>query len=253
MIVLTCISDTENPGYKLLLKSCEYFGLSLKTLYNEGGWKSHRLKDFHVNTYLRTLDPDEEVLFTDGYDTMFVSGEEEILKKYRSMGAPVVFSAETNCFPHAGHKLEYGIGESKFQYLNSGGYIGKVSALLNLFDKFDAMISSGAVSTDKYRMSNQYLWTKLYLINRESILLDYHCSIFQTFVNRTDILCDAQKRTNEIYFEEINTVLDDFYIENNTLYNKVTASNPCHLHFNGVLFKNLVSTGVLNDVMPWIE
>ncbi|WP_196939328.1 glycosyltransferase domain-containing protein [Sphingobacterium pedocola] len=251
MIVLTCISDMENPGYKLLLKSCDYFGLNLKTLYNEGGWKSHRLKDLHVNKYLKTLTPDEVVLFTDGYDTMFVSGEDEILKKYNAIGGSVVFSTEMNCFPHEAHKFEYGVGETKFQYLNSGGYIGTVSALLNLFDKFDTMISSGIVSDNNYRMSNQYLWTKLYLLNRKDIRLDYHCSIFQTFVNRIDILRKPQM--SNVYLEEINTVLDDFYIEKNRLYNVVTGSTPSHLHFNGVLFKNLIKTGVLDGIIPWKE
>lgn len=63
----------------------------------------------------------------------------------------------------------------------------------------------------------------------------------------------SQQVSGEIYLEEINAVLDDYYIEDNKLYNKVTGSNPSHLRFNGVLFKNLISTGVLNDVMPWKE
>ncbi len=251
MIVLTCISNMEHPGYKLLLQSCDYYGLNLKTLYNKGGWNSHRLKDFHVQNYLKTLDPDEIILFTDGYDTMFVSGEEEILKKYKAFGGTVVFSAETNCFPHEAHKIEYGIGETKFQYLNSGGYIGSVASLLKLFDKLELMVSAGDISESSYQMSNQFLWTKLYLLHRSEIRLDYHCNIFQTFVNRIDILHSHPATRNKLFFEEVNHVLEDFYIDKSRLYNEVTGSTPSHLHFNGVLFKNIIQTGLLNDIIPW--
>src|SRR5690606_24101257 len=101
---------------------------------------------------------------------------------YNAMGKPVTFSAETNCYPHEAHKMEYGVGETKFQYLNSGGYIGKVSSLLSLYDKLESIASSKVLLANRYHISNQFLWTELYLLNRKEILLDYQCSIFQTFV-----------------------------------------------------------------------
>lgn len=251
MVVLTCISDTEHLGYKLLKKSCDYYNLELKTLFHQSDWSSHRLKDSYVKTYLETLEPDEIILFTDGYDAMFVSSEKEILNKFYSFNRPVVFSAETNCYPYEGFKEQYGLGKTKFQYLNSGGYIGQASSLLKLYNKFDSIRSQKTVEMENYRWSNQFLWTMLYLGNREEICLDYNCSIFQTFVNRIDIFpLDPSQKTGVIH-KEVNRVLNDFYIENDRLYNKVTASCPIHLHFNGLLFKNILNTGILNELLPW--
>lgn len=254
MIVLTCISDFDHPGYNLLSSSCNYYGLRLKTLFHKSSWSSHRLKDNYVKRYLETLNPNEVILFTDGYDTMFASDEQEILNKYYSLDVPVVFSSEANCFPEESFKTEYGAGKTKFQYLNSGGYIGRVSKLLNLLDEFEFIKSTEILlEKDSYNWSNQFLWTKLYLLNRDKIALDYDCSIFQTFVNRIDIFNkDAQDRAR-LFLEEANNVLDDFYIEGGRLYNKLTNTKPSHLHFNGYLFKNIVNSGLLDEILPWVK
>lgn len=252
MIIITCISDNQHPGYKLLSASCDYYGLKLKTLIHRSGWSSHRLKDVYVRMYLETLDPDEVVLFTDGYDALFVSDEEEILNNYRSFGMPVVFSTEINCYPQQALSAEYGVGKTKFQYLNSGGYIGTVSALLNLFDKFESVVSAAfSPGKDSFLWSNQFVWTKIYLHNREEICLDCSCSIFQTFVNRIDIFGNVAQDKETLFNEEISRMLDDFYIENDRLYNKITNSRPSHLHFNGLLSKSLVNSSFLNTLLPW--
>lgn len=252
MIVLTCINDPEHEGYKLLAESCRHYKLNLKTLVHSSGWGSHRIKDVHVRKFLSSLDPNEIVFFTDGYDTLFVAGEKEILKKYYANGKSVLFSTETNCYPHEPFKELYGTGMTKFQYLNSGGYLGPAAELLDLHIQLESMATKRdpTEEEDIYHGSNQYLWTKIYLSNKNRIGLDYQCEIFQTFVNKLSFDAGEDRDVDTLLLEEINTVLSDFYILNKRLHNSITNTTPSHLHFNGVLFKNLPRSNILKEVMP---
>src|SRR3989304_3870108 len=100
MQVVTCVSSTDHIGYKWLLQaSCEYHGLQLTTLVHRGQWTSNRLKDELLRSHVATLDDDQIILGTDGYDTMLTCPADEILGKYAAFGKPIVYSAEPNCWP----------------------------------------------------------------------------------------------------------------------------------------------------------
>src|SRR5579872_2061479 len=123
MKVVTCISDAENYGFIHLLKgSCEYFGLPLVTLEHRGNWGSHRKKDAYLLEYLKDLPKHEIVLFSDGYDAMFMCSESEIMAKYRAMDRALIFTAEKNCWPYAELASEYPPSPTQFRYINCGGF-----------------------------------------------------------------------------------------------------------------------------------
>lgn len=52
-----------------------------------------------LHKYISSNNSDEIILFTNGYDTMFLCSGEEILLKYHKTNKKVLFSAEVNCWP----------------------------------------------------------------------------------------------------------------------------------------------------------
>jgi hypothetical protein len=239
-----------------LKKSCFLYNLNLETIFHEGSWNSHRLKDQYIEKFLSKIHPQEIIFFTDGYDTVFVTNEKEILGKYYALDSPVVFSTEVNCYPYSTFAYLYQ-GNRKFKYLNSGGYIGKAGDILQLYKSLKNLDLRQRISADgQYHWSNQYHWTKLYLYFDTCIKLDTDCSIFQTFANDLNFKPNSAVNDEErkrLIEEEISRILSDFELGNYRVFNKVTKSEPCHLHFNSIYLKNFMFSSSMESVLPWMK
>ncbi|TDB57957.1 glycosyltransferase domain-containing protein [Arundinibacter roseus] len=261
MIVLSCITNAQNKGYQQGLKaSCAFFNLEIETIVINGPWRSHRLKDQSIQRFLMRLNPEEIVLFTDGYDVVFVANEKEILEKYQKMNSPVVFSTEANCYPYSTFSYLYQDVSSKFRYLNSGGYIGTAGGILKLHAALkDIDVRQSLAADNTFQWSNQYHWTKLYLYIKNEIKLDTDCTIFQTFANDLSFIPDAANAhsDNQVRKQQIETeverIMEDFDFSGNRLINKVTESNPCHLHFNSIYLKDFIFSSKMKDLLPWMN
>lgn len=260
MIITTCISDEANLNYIQLLQSCIYFNLNIVPIVHRGDWHTHRLKDVYFYEFLKGLDFDDIVFFTDGYDAVFTANKVEILEKFYSFNADIVFSAEINCYPTSELEAYYTHNvRSKYKYLNSGGMIGKVGALVKVYEEYNNKFFIFSKNEDFF-WSNQYLWTKIFLENNYNIKLDYNCEIFQTFANsmdlfyllRDDTISDQRKR--EYIDEEIVNILNDFdFSDNGRLLNKQTLTKPCHLHFNSIFLKEMITSGSFYQLFPWVK
>lgn len=146
MKVVTVITDPDQRNYQRFLKvSCDYNGIDLITLVTKNRLKTNmvdrlmgrlwgrscgfQLKDEVLLEYLSGL-PDEEIMmFVDGYDTVFISGQDEILNKWQAFDHPLVFSAELNCHPDKSLMPHFSEMSGPARYLNGGAMIGRVDAL----------------------------------------------------------------------------------------------------------------------------
>lgn len=261
MKVITCISDVENPGYVYGLKaSCNYFGLDLITLVTKDNkWESHRNKDIKLFSALRNLAMDEIVLFTDGYDTLFIGNEEEILTRYKdAVGEKgILISGEKSCYPDTSLAFQFQDIPSDFKYINSGGIIGTVRTLLEALSEIEKIKIELVTNSDLFPYSNQYLWTLYYIKNQEKIVIDFQCKLFQTLTPKMSSVAflremedDIEKR-KEFAKREFDKVNEDFELTKNLgLYNKLTFENPVHLHFNSPLSK----FGMFQEpYLSWVE
>jgi len=82
------------------------------------------IKEGNVNT--------KYILFVDCWDFVFANSPKALMKKYLEeySDAPLVISAEKNCFP-ADLKDEYDkLSNAPYRYLNSGMIVGETEALL---------------------------------------------------------------------------------------------------------------------------
>lgn len=261
MKIITCITDTEHLGYKYVLKSsCDFFGLELITLIAEDKeWETHRNKDLELAKALTHIPDSELVLFTDGYDAMFIGNEKQIIEKYDKArkGNELLISAEKSCYPDTLLATQFPNTASEFKYLNSGGIMGTAKTIKIALDELDKIKQDLRKETDLFVHSNQYLWTLYFLTNKDTISLDTDCNLFQTLtpkMNSVRHLREMEEDINErkeYAQKEFDSLNSDFELNNVFEFrNKLTGSQPLHLHFNSPLSK----FGMFQEpYLSWIE
>jgi hypothetical protein len=249
MKVVTCISDPTQIGYTHGLKaSCEYWGLELVTLCSQN-WQSHRQKDTILKSYLQNLDKDELIFFTDGYDTIFLNNQEEILSKYYKItkGNSILISGDRICSPDHNQSPKFPKSKYGYDYINCGGVIANAGDYLKIIQELENISSKDKSPENKeYKWSNQYLWTKLYLSKKFEITIDHNCEIFQTFTTEESIknLFDYVNNEPELSFDEdlykrkslvktITIILEEVDVAiDGRVFNKTTKNYPVQIHFN---------------------
>ncbi|CAK1588743.1 unnamed protein product [Parnassius mnemosyne] len=220
--VLTVATD-ENHGLERYLRSARVYDIDVEVLgkgktwtggnmnYAGGGQKINILKE-KLGELMKTEDKDHIVLFTDGYDVMFLGNMADILAKFKAMpDTRVLFAAEPFCWPDAKLASMYPNTEVSNPFLNSGGFIGYLPEIYEILNAKEI----------KDKDDDQLYYTKIYLDKnmRETlkISLDHKSEIFQ---NLNGALSDVQLRANST--EEWP------YIEN-----VATKQRPLIVHGNG--------------------
>jgi hypothetical protein len=214
LIIISVATDINNKGFQyfensLKQKNIKYKILGLNTKWNGGdmekgiggGQKINLLKKelnlWDIDKLKNTL-----LLFSDSYDVINLSREEEIIEKYNNLSKnKILFSAEKYCWPDASLKRYYPETKSKYKYLNSGGFIGNAYEILLTLIKIDINDND----------DDQLYFTELFLFDNQNIKLDYNCEIFQT----------------------LNGSISDIYIYKNRIINKNTSRIPSLIHGNG--------------------
>jgi len=162
-----------------------------------GGHKVNLLRK-----YLKTLPGNDVVLFTDAYDVLYNAGIAEITTRYLGFNTKVLFSAEADIWPDSSlaeqfHNHPNNL-KTKYQYLNSGTFIGQVDELIRMLD--DSEVSDDG--------DDQLFYQKLFLSGKYDVKLDYEGYLFQC---------------NE----------DSISYENSNFYNPITNCCPSIYHGNG--------------------
>ena len=194
---MSCATESDNYGlqYKILGLDQKWTGGDMSKGPG-GGMKLNLLKQ-----ELKDYESDTIILFSDSYDVIFLSGEEEIMDKYLSFKTDLLFAGEKVCWPDK--SMEYLFTEdSPYRYINSGGFIGKVSIIKELLD-VDFQDS----------FDDQYFIHSRYLEYKNHIKIDLKCEIFQTS-------CPD--------FSDIEIIYPK-----NRLKNKIYNTYSCHYHGNG--------------------
>ncbi|XP_076236667.1 procollagen lysyl hydroxylase [Calliopsis andreniformis] len=221
-VLVFTVATNETDGYKRFLRSVSVYGFrdNLNVLgwgepwqggdnirtRSGGGYKVNLLKD-GLKQY---RDDDQRIIiFTDSYDVIFLSGLNEIIEKFKSTNARILFSAEGSCWPDRSLASKYPPVTRGKRFLNSGGFIGYASDIY-------AVLTYAPI---KNKDDDQLFYTRAYLDEklREShqIKLDHKSEIFQ---NLYGAVADV-----ELKFEGGKASLV------NTVYN----TEPLVLHGNG--------------------
>jgi len=157
-----------------------------------------------VREYLSSLNPDDIVLFVDGYDVIINDDLDTIVSRFKSFDCQVLFAAEKACWPDQSiaHLFQ---SHTDYKYLNSGAYIGYVSSIL-------ALTSDYIDNSEDDQLFLQKKYIEISRDNKSTIKLDNENYVFQCLANATN---------------------DVFIKPNKQLVNINTRCCPCILHGNG--------------------
>ena len=175
-IFLATSSTKHDPGLDRLVKSAKVHGFTPSVLgMHENKIRGHSkevigfgdgqfgFKLQYLLEFCKKRNPNDIVLYTDAWDVVIVNDCDVVLKTYKSFKKDIVIGAEKLCMPHPWNFYKYNWYTDVFPYLNSGVIIGKVSTLIKLIEKY----------WDKSEnIDDQVLWQKIYLKNRDKIVLD---------------------------------------------------------------------------------
>jgi hypothetical protein len=163
MKIVTIITDKTQVGYVHALKaSCKYYKLELVTLEVES-YTSHRQKTRYLREYLETVDPDELIFFSDGYDVIFVAGEDEILEKYKRLSpeGKILMSADRFCPIDTALSNYFRTTLQDYSYICSGGFIGKASSIALAIDiMIEESIYDKSIENKEFAWCDQYEWAR---------------------------------------------------------------------------------------------
>jgi hypothetical protein len=172
-------------------------------------WLYKTIKDGKIQT--------KYMQFVDSWDLVYGAHPLEVMAAYEEFDAPIVISAEKNCFPDILKKefdeLNY---PEPYKYLNSGVIIGETEAILACLEAMDLPnVEDDHWDEEKncnYHSNDQTMWQEIFLRQPVKIALDYNQSISQT-------LHDAD--------------INDFDFSGKRVMNKITGCHPRIWHFNG--------------------
>lgn len=201
--VLTCGTDRKKLVY--VNTSANHHGIYPINIGNNIEWKGTDMKalggGMKINLtkeYIKNLPDNDVVLFTDGYDVFYADNLDTIIERYEQMDAEVIFSAEAVCWPDPNLADEFPEAPTKYAFINSGTYIGKVGELKKILNNYE-------IADDD---DDQLYIHKCFLTGLFKIKLDYEGYIFQTHELETTRL-------------------------GNQLNNPITQCCPCIYHGNG--------------------
>ena len=171
-----------------------------------------------LRNYLSTgeVSLNDIVLFTDAYDVMLSEHADVIVEKFLATGADIVFSGESAFYPSEGRdsiRRQFEISDSKWRYLNSGGYIGYGWAVKKLVDYCAQRLEAG-----DYELStgpnDQPIVQEFFLAHRETES------------------CLAFLDTMPEIFACLNTSLDDFVVARSRVRGRRSGRTVSVLHAN---------------------
>lgn len=129
----------------LYLKSCDKFGIQ-PLLYGIGCTQFQGETPMRISGQIETLQIAKRnyeythVLFTDLWDVMFVAPLDEIIEKYKNMGAPhcLIGGASRNMNVHPDNLYDDRFDQSKrYRYMTPSFYIAEIPYILEAFSRME--------------------------------------------------------------------------------------------------------------------
>lgn len=177
-------------------------GLSENRLIGWEGYQNFGVKLREVYDFLQNpkLSPNDIVLFTDAYDVAYLGTLAEVLRRYSTFRAPILFGCETQCNPDPDQASKYVNRDVEFSYLNSGMFIGPVWALRKCMEGYQY----------NDRDDDQRFWTKQFFAYPDLFELDYD---------------------NYLFLNTVDIEMESFVFNGKSAWYK--RRNPLFVHVNG--------------------
>ena len=209
----------------MLKTTADRFGYQLRP-YGQGeiykGWVDIKL--YRLLEEARTC-PTSHILYTDARDAWFLSGPEEVAAKYNSLGCPpLMLSAQPDVF-NTYAKWYEGIDwdmSKRFRYIGTPGMLCEAKMLAWALGWMLERRASGDWGD---MPDDDPAWWNLFIKEQPGkLVLEHNCDIF---MNCGSYIPEGMWETPEAPHGVLRIV------GGNRVYNRLTSSYPCVLHFNG--------------------
>jgi len=216
--VVITVATEDNENLARFRKSCSYYNVPYIILGLGDDWKSGMAENGvllepggaqKIQYLKKELEswPDLEdhiVLFSDSYDVVMSASPKEILEKFRSTNAQILFSTEKTCWPDPSLESSYPETESDYKFLNSGGFIGYANQISEIIkDEFSLEDDDQLYYTQKF--------LEYHKTDDQFIKLDYE----------------------QILFKTLNQAIEDVSQDDSGRFINKNGNKPCVIHANG--------------------
>lgn len=174
MLHVVTVATHSERYLPVLEKQVEDKKLKLVKLGEGKKYYGHYMKDLEMIEYLKTIPKEDIVIFLDGFDSLMLADQEEVITKFKKLDAKLVLSIENIGALRFIHACIF--EQIQDHYLNTGLYMGYAGFLLEFLQE---MYKKG----DYSKTSNQKTWStylkKLELEERfDKIKLDKKSELF---------------------------------------------------------------------------
>jgi hypothetical protein len=213
------------PSFSWITDSAKYFGIDLTVLLpGEPCIDNFDLKIVRFRNEIKSRFMHyQTILFSDGLDSLFTCGIEEIHKRWLLMAKPFVISGNNKCWPLSSYASKFPESPTSQRYICSGGFIADSKALMAVLDVlvekkrlWDGQIEEIGFGRHVYTCDQAALCCA-YANKEIDLSIDYRCELFLQMPR------DRRKRCN--YFENRNLLF-----ENGTIKYLETGCYPTILH-----------------------
>ncbi|KAF0977321.1 hypothetical protein FDP41_003974 [Naegleria fowleri] len=189
----------------------------------------------------KVKNPNAILMFLDAYDVVVLQHAEAIVSKFlnKFQGYSAVYNAEMNCHPfgvvESAKKRwggdpyclsQYPPSPNRFRYLNSGAFIGRQSALLDLYKKILALPQDIKEDLFDDQGMTAYVWLTQ---ARDYLTLDYRGDLFLSLLEvQAHEFKVHNKNDPPSREEDVAATHADFWLKFKTHHNY-----PATLHGNG--------------------
>jgi len=215
------VATKKHDGLDRLIESAEHYGIYLNVLGLDSGWTDGDVARLEnpgggqkiniLKKELEKLNDDDVIFFVDGYDVIFMTGTEEIEKKWKDAECKVLFGAEKVLWPDRSIEDRFPEKNESYRFLNSGNFMGEVGELKKI------------TAEDLADSADDQLYYQLKFLSGDfDFKLDYKANIFQCIA----FCADSEDGLNISIQRELQ-------IENDRIKNIEHNSYPCSFHGNG--------------------
>lgn len=228
---------TDKSRMELLEKTARIKNIPIRIIYEpQSEFKGYVNKIFKIKEVISNIPPNDLVCFMDAYDVLcFASSEQEIMDKFHFYDCDLLMGAELNSYPYGyDDKYPETSHSTNYKYINSGGFIGYQSAIMELYNwkSEDEIIHICSDGGDQTYFIQYYLEHYNSVLNHKRCKMDYQPLVFQNMFLASWY---------------------DFIIQNGRLYNTVLKTYPCFIHFNGESWKIDNNENIMNVFVDNLE
>lgn len=199
-VKIICVA-THRSGYIDALETgCNRANLELQLLGFGQKWTGFFMKFRLILDFLKSCDPDDIVFCVDAFDVLcLIASEEELRARFEAFNSDIVLGLDCKWkgFVNYAYKRIFGPARNSV-WLNSGGYAGRVSALIHMLNLCKKMAKTNTdLEDDQRALMTAYRVHDNFFDEHSSV--DYNQLLFHT-VSPADTSRIAQqyKKGNQV-------------------------------------------------------